>query len=132
MGMENGDPLIVLIGRSIGPPSRSVPLLPFPRSRPHHKRHKGACAEIVFSLGRPPLLCGTELGYKVGPRFGEFFSCCCLPLLPGLACSIHATWGLPVSRALSSRGLPPPAPIASPDRSMDVNMGILNHHHRRP
>ena len=27
----------------------------------------------------------TGLGYKVVPRFGEFCSCCCLPLLPGLA-----------------------------------------------
>ena len=25
--------------------------------------------------------------------FGEFCCCCCFPLLPGLACSIHATWG---------------------------------------
>ena len=25
--------------------------------------------------------------------FGVFCLCCCLSLLPGLACSIHATWG---------------------------------------
>ena len=36
------------------------------------------------------------------PRFGEFCCCCCLPLLPGFACSIHATWGPPYSRALYS------------------------------
>ena len=30
---------------------------------------------------------------KARPRFGEFCSCCCLPLLPGFACRIHATWG---------------------------------------
>ena len=34
---------------------------------------------------------------KVGLRFGEFCYCFCLPLLPGLACSIHATWGPPFS-----------------------------------
>ena len=33
-------------------------------------------------------------------RFGEFCHCSCLPLLPGFACSIHATWELPFSRAL--------------------------------
>ena len=32
--------------------------------------------------------------------FGEFCSCCCLPLLPELACSIHETWPKPVSRPL--------------------------------
>ena len=32
--------------------------------------------------------------------FGEFCSCCSLPLLPDFACSIHATWGPPLSRAL--------------------------------
>ena len=26
-------------------------------------------------------------------QFGEFFSCSCVPLLSGLACIIHATWG---------------------------------------
>ena len=30
----------------------------------------------------------------------EFCCCSCLPLLPGFACSIHATWGPPFSRAL--------------------------------
>ena len=34
------------------------------------------------------------------PRFGEFCSCSCLPLLPQIACSIHATWGPPISGAL--------------------------------
>ena len=32
--------------------------------------------------------------------FREFCSRSCLPLLPQLACSIHATWGLPISGAL--------------------------------
>ena len=32
--------------------------------------------------------------------FGEFCYCCCLPLLPELACSIHATWLKPFSRPL--------------------------------
>ena len=35
-----------------------------------------------------------------GPRFGECCYCSCLPLLPGLACSIHPTRGPPFSRAL--------------------------------
>lgn len=39
----------------------------------------------------------TGLGQKVGPRFGEIFSRCCLPLMAGLACNIHAPWGLPFS-----------------------------------
>ena len=33
------------------------------------------------------------------PGSGKFCCCCCLTLLPGLACSIHATWGPPFSRA---------------------------------
>ena len=28
--------------------------------------------------------------------FGKFCFCCCLPLLPELACSIHATWPKPI------------------------------------
>ena len=38
----------------------------------------------------------TGIGWKVVLRFGEFFPCCCLPFLPGLACRIHKTWGLPL------------------------------------
>ena len=34
------------------------------------------------------------------PGFCEFCSCSCLPLLPQLSCSIHATWGPPISGAL--------------------------------
>ena len=34
------------------------------------------------------------------PWFGEFCSCCCLPLLPQLACSILVTWERPYSPAL--------------------------------
>ena len=36
----------------------------------------------------------------MGPTFGEFCSCSCLPLLPQLACSVHSTWGPPISGAL--------------------------------
>ena len=39
----------------------------------------------------------SELGSKADPRFGEFGTCSCLPLLPGFACGIHATWGPPFS-----------------------------------
>ena len=35
----------------------------------------------------------AELCYKAVPRFGDFCPCSCFPLLPGFACSIHATWG---------------------------------------
>ena len=35
---------------------------------------------------------------KAIPRFGEFCSCCCSPLLPQLACSILATWERPYCR----------------------------------
>ena len=45
---------------------------------------------------------GTGLHQKAVPRFGEFYSCCCLPLLPQLACSIPATGERPYSRALCS------------------------------
>ena len=39
-------------------------------------------------------------GKKVVPRLREFCSCSCLPLLPGLACRILATWETPFCRAL--------------------------------
>ena len=42
----------------------------------------------------------TRNRYKAVPRFGELYSCCCLPLLPQYACSILATWEWPYSRAL--------------------------------
>ena len=38
-------------------------------------------------------------------RFGEICCCSCLPLLLGLACSIHATWGSPFSQASKCRRL---------------------------
>ena len=44
----------------------------------------------------------TAFGQKAVPRFGECSCCCCLPLLPGIACSIHATWRLPFSQALNT------------------------------
>ena len=44
----------------------------------------------------------TGLQHKAGHRFGEFCSCCCLPLLPQLACSILATRGPPYTGALYS------------------------------
>ena len=34
------------------------------------------------------------------PRFGEYCTCSCLPLLPQLICSILATWEWPYSEAL--------------------------------
>ena len=37
------------------------------------------------------------------PAKGEFCSCFCLSLLPGLGCSIHATWEPPFIRALNQR-----------------------------
>ena len=40
---------------------------------------------------------------KALARFGEFCSCCCLPLLPQLAWSIHETWPKPFSGALYNR-----------------------------
>ena len=40
----------------------------------------------------------TGIGQKAVPRFSEF-CCCCLPLPPGLAYSIHPTWGPPFGRA---------------------------------
>ena len=40
--------------------------------------------------------------YEAVPRFGEFCSCCCLPLLPQLACSILATWERPYRDSLYS------------------------------
>ena len=44
--------------------------------------------------------CTTGLHYKAVSRFGDFCSCCCLPLLPWLACSILTTWERPYSGAL--------------------------------
>ena len=39
-------------------------------------------------LSKEQLVQFTGLDYKAVPRFGEFCSCCCLPPLPQLACSI--------------------------------------------
>ena len=36
----------------------------------------------------------------MAPRFGELCCCYCIPLLPAFTCSIHATWGPPLSHAL--------------------------------
>ena len=38
--------------------------------------------------------------YKTVPKFDEFCRCCCLPLLPQLACTILATLERPSSPAL--------------------------------
>ena len=43
-------------------------------------------------------------------RFGEFYYCRCLSLLPKLACSIHATWCIDFSRSLY---MPAPRAIAA-------------------
>ena len=40
------------------------------------------------------------LHYEAVSRFGESYSCCCLSLLPQLACSILQTWKWPYTRAL--------------------------------
>ena len=42
----------------------------------------------------------TGLHYEAVPRFGEFWSCSCLPLLPKFAYNILATWKQPHSEAL--------------------------------
>ena len=51
----------------------------------HHRPHAGPDADPRWHwrirLGG---------GLKMVPRFGEFCSYCCLPLLPQLACSIHS------------------------------------------
>ena len=51
---------------------------------------------VVAACGRPYIYTGLnkEWHYRCGiSRFGEFcYCCCCLPLLPQLACSILATW----------------------------------------
>ena len=49
-----------------------------------HTRHK--MQHINWQM-----LC-TEIGWSQWPRFGEFYCCWSLSLLPQLACSIHATW----------------------------------------
>ena len=42
----------------------------------------------------------TEIGLSRCTRFGEIYYCCCLSHLPQLACSIHATWCIDLSRSL--------------------------------
>ena len=42
----------------------------------------------------------TEISLSWCTRFGEFYYCCCLSLLPQLACSIHAIWSIDFSWAL--------------------------------
>ena len=46
------------------------------------------------------IACYTENICKAVPSFGKFCSCCCLPRLPQLACSILVTWEGPYSEAL--------------------------------
>ena len=41
-----------------------------------------------------------EIGLSRCTRFGEFYNCCILSLVPQLACSIHATWCIDFSRSL--------------------------------
>ena len=56
----------------------------------------------------------------MAPRFGEFCSICCLPLLPVIAFSVHATWGPTFTLSpvlVSSRFGSPSAP---PSRDADV------------
>ena len=36
----------------------------------------------------------------MGPRFGEFCSCCCIPFLPELAYNTLVIWGPPFSLAM--------------------------------
>ena len=50
----------------------------------------------------PAQLMDSVQGFTIRavPGLGEFFSCCCLPLVPQLACSILATWERPYSEAL--------------------------------
>ena len=55
----------------------------------------------------------TGLDYEAIPRFSEFFSCCCLPLLPQLDCSILTTWEQPYSPALYDILCPPQCNIHS-------------------
>ena len=52
-------------------------------------------ADLNFFLKRH-----TEQEIMVGAWFGEFCSCCCLPLLPQLACSILRTTYQPLFPAL--------------------------------
>ena len=49
---------------------------------------------LLFPLTGGPFMARTWLG-EIGP-------CCCLPLYPGVACSIHTSLGPPFSRALYS------------------------------
>ena len=68
--------------------SGHFPFLPSPQHRGHGPHMTSADSHIT---------CVARL------RFGEFFSCSCLPLLPQLSRSIHATWPKPFSRALFTR-----------------------------
>ena len=47
----------------------------------------------------------TQIDSSRDFTFGELYSCCCLPFLPQLACSIHATWCIKFSRSLINQGL---------------------------
>ena len=86
------------------------------------KTQYGRYVMFVILVNAAP---STGLGQKVGPRLGEFRSCCCLPHLPGLACNIHASWGPSSSRTLyqseanaaHSLSLPPSLPPPNQSRS---------------
>ena len=65
-----------------------VTLAPGPRdSYPLQMDQSCLCLIGFYYLWR------TGIAKRVGPRFCEFCSCSCLPLLPSLASKNHSTWG---------------------------------------
>ena len=60
---------------------------------------------VHFHVCRTTWRCTGYLS-KAVKRFGEFCSCCCIPLLPQLACSILATWERPYGDSLYFQNRP--------------------------
>ena len=77
-----------------------------------HTLHSGVCM-----LDHNMVYCNycTEMEIMVGTWFGEFCSCCCLPLLPQLACSILPTTYQPLFPPLYIFYPQPPPLRLSPD-----------------
>ena len=68
-------------------------------SRQNFEKNKGQDLALSHNV-RDIFSRSTGAGKIVVPRFGEFCFCCCLPLLPQLACSIPATWEQPYRDSL--------------------------------
>ena len=86
------------------------------------------CPSLPAASTQPGASTLADLCTKVGLRccsgFGEFYYCCCLPLLPQPAWSILATWCIEFSRSLYSS-----LTLVTVNSVSMGNFGKSNNHH---